>query len=373
MKLVFVGGGTLGPVTPLIAAKRAFSRKIEDCHYAWIGTPIGPERPFVEKEKIPFDALPVVKWTRYPSFSWFSLPWDWMRAKSLAHALLRKHKPDAVVTMGGYTAVPVVRAAAAMGIPCITHQLDLQPLLTNRLIARYCESVTTTFEYEKPPFGKQVKNERIATPVRFVPTDLPDRHTAAKTFGLDPTKPVTFLFGGGTGAQYINELVQQIRDRMGSFTQILHVTGMGKNSLIGVRKPASGYAVRPFLMEEMIHAYAVADLVISRAGMGAITELASLSKAMMLIPLPDSAQEANAAALEERGAAIVVSQRLPHVANQVVTDARLLLRGLDETTAMGERAHTFIPTDNGSEFAERILAVVMKRLSESMVYDDDEK
>jgi len=356
MKILFAGGGTLGPVTPLLAVASALRRIEPSVELAWVGTPHGPERALVEKAGIPFEAIAAVKLSRYPSLSWFALPFRWMTARRHAEAMIDRLQPDAVVSVGGYTAVPVILAAARRGIPCFTHQLDQRPGLSNKKIAPLCASVTTSFPYRTRPFGERVADQRIATPVRFLPGDMPDRSAAVRAFGFDPEKHVVLIFGGGTGAQALNMLVESTIPVWLSFAQVIHVTGIGK----GNPEPsaARGYVRREFLDREMKDAYAAADLIISRAGMGTISEVASLSKAAILVPIPGSHQEDNARAVEQGGAAMVLRQKDDHFEKDIILAAQTLLTDRDARTQLGRRAHDFFPTDDGTAFAQRIVDIL---------------
>lgn len=355
MKILFVGGGSLGPVTPLLATARALKLREKRIECLWIGTPDGPERSVVEAENLPFFPLAVAKWPRYPSIAWLAFPWHWLRVRGQARTLVRKLHPKAVVTVGGFTAVPLVRAATAHGIPCFTHQLDLEPGLTNRLIARHCVSVTTSFEYAKRPFGEGVQDEPAPTPVRYELKELPTRQAAAKAFGLDPHQYITLVYGGGQGAQAFNLFLERTLEQWLCFTQVIHVTGRGKAEHLR-HKQRKGYVVRSLLnTQEMLEAHAAADLELTRGGMGTLSEIAALKKASIIVPIPDTHQEANAHAFEERGAVLVYNQASSTFDRDILTSAKLLLCDRAERLAMGERAHTFFPTDDGSTFANRIL------------------
>ncbi len=363
MHIVFVGGGSLGPVTPLLAVAQALKRQTSrSLVCSWIGTPDGPERALVEAEGMKFFPLAVAKWPRYPSISWATFPWQWVRARKTAKQLVQMLKPDAVITVGGFTAVPVIQAAAADHILCFAHQLDVEPGLTNRLIARHCVSVTTSFEYEKRPFGERVNDEPLITPMRYAHAALSAREMAAQAFGLDPHQSIVCIYGGGQGAHTLNLFVERTLDTWLRFTQIIHLTGQGKDVHLQHRQ-RKGYVVRPLLTgEEMRQAHAAADLEITRAGIGTLSEIAGLKKAAFIIPIPDTHQEANARAFEERGAAIVFDQASSSFDEDVVSSAKLLLHDRSERQAMGERANTFFPTDDGTAFAKRILHHLASRV-----------
>ena len=309
----------------------------------------------VEAEHIPFFSLPVLKWPRYISSAWLTFPFRLWGVRSQVKRLLAKLHPSAVVSMGGFTATPVIRCAAKMDIPCFTHQLDVEPGLSNRLIARVCTSVTTSFEYTKRPFGERVCDVPLSTPARFVLKDSPSRTSAAQAFGLDPARSIVLLYGGGQGARALNEALGKTLKDWLSFTQVIHVTGQGKSDHFKTDLKR-GYVVYTLLDErEMRLAHAAADLEIIRGGIGSLSDVAALKKAAIVVPMPDSHQEANARAFEEQGSVLVFDQRQPTFAEDLLSAARLLLGDHKERQAMGERAHLFFSTDNGTAFAKRIL------------------
>ncbi len=358
MKMMFVGGGSLGPVTPLIATAQALRRLAPGVQVVWVGTSQGPERAVVEAAGITFETLPVVKWPRHPTLAWIKTVGAWWQARQQAGKILERWQPDVVVSVGGFSAVPMMRAAARRPIPCVTHQLDVEPGLANRLVARLCVSVTSSFPYRHSPFGSFLIPEQIPTPVRFRAADLPAQSDAIQRFGLDPAKPVVLVFGGGQGARALNEMMERTRLQWLKFTQVIHVTGLGKGPMLA-NQPAQGYAVRASLDERaMRDAYAAAHLLVCRGGMGTLSEgIAALGKAAIVVPLPASHQEANARAFADQGAVILLAQTRPDFDEKLLAQAKRLLNDAEERLAMGVRAQTFFATDDGTTFAKRILNI----------------
>lgn len=357
MKIVFTGGGTLGPVTPLLAAAKAIQKKRPDAEFIWYGTPSGPERAAVRAEGIDFHAIPVAKFPRYPSFRWLSFPFDYVLARIKAGRLLREDRPDLIVSAGGFTAVPVIKVAYKMRIPCAIHQLDKLPGLSNENVARFCDLVTTSFHYTASPFGANIKTRAIATPARFRAKDLPERGAAAKHFSLDSKKPIVFIVGGGTGAQALNEAVWTRLESWLKKTQVIHVTGRGKGRDISMK----GYVQKEFLhAQDMLNAYAAADIVVSRAGMGAISELAALSKPSILIPIPHNQQEINAEALANERACIIIQQSKDDFPAELRKKVEELLLDHEARERLGTRLHEMFATDDGTELAELLLGLVKK-------------
>lgn len=360
MKICFAGGGTLGPVTPLLAVWTRIREKHPDATAVWLGTPTGPERDFVTAAGCTFVRIPVAKWPRYASLDWFLFPWQYWRACRVSRTALLRHEPDVVVTAGGFTATPVVRVAAKMGIPCYTHQLDRLPGLANRFLADRCARVTTSFSYTKPPFGRSVETEQIPTPTRFSLAQLPARAQALRTFGFSAERPVILVMGGGTGAIALNNLVNRSIDRWVALGwQVIHLTGEGKPAAYG---PTIGVVTKERLLPaEMRLAYAAVDVVVARAGMGTLSELVALRKPMILVPIPRSHQEANVLPFERAHAALICQQT--HAEFDRLIERALMKTLLDERFAheLTENAQTVLPTDQGQAMAERVLSLVKKK------------
>ncbi len=202
-KILFAGGGTLGPVTPLIALSRIIRRRIFDSELFWIGTSTGPERMLVENEGIHFFSIPIAKVPRFFSFSLFLFPIQFLCAGWRAWKILHKVQPEIIVGAGGFTQVPVMLVAWCMQIPCSVHQLDVEKGLSNKIIGPVCETMTTSFP----------SDNQVATPCRFVDDRI----------GSENKKTILIL-GGGTGAAQINSFVDTVRDDIVSFADIVHIT-----------------------------------------------------------------------------------------------------------------------------------------------------
>jgi UDP-N-acetylglucosamine--N-acetylmuramyl-(pentapeptide) pyrophosphoryl-undecaprenol N-acetylglucosamine transferase len=347
--ILFAGGGTLGPVTPLLAVARRIKKLDATVECAWAGTSEGPEREVVGRERIPFHVIPTAKLPRYFSLEIFSWPSKYFAARRAAAELLDRVKPSLVVGAGGFTQVPVILEAAKRKIPCVIHQLDAEPGLSNRAVAKKCVSVTTSFAYEKPPFGS-VTTERIATPCRFSGARLPDRHAGAERFFLDEHKPIVFIFGGGTGAAAINEAIRRSKSELLTSVQLIHQTGKGKRQNDVTEK---GVIVSEFFDEQdMLFAYAAADIVICRAGMGALSDLAALKKTAIVIPIPNSHQEKNLEAVKTGVLGVHQTDHLDRDLTTAITDQ---LKNASYRAHLGETLHALLPTDDGTALAHKWL------------------
>ncbi len=353
MTIICAGGGTLGPVTPLLAVARKLREHFPEARLVWVGTPHGPEADVVRRDEIEFRSIPVAKFPRYLGLELLKFPWRYLVARRAAGKLLAELKPQLVLSVGGYMGVPLIKVANSDGIPCAIHQLDAEPGLANRVIAKLCTSVTTTFFYSRPPFHG-VTSDQISTPCRFHLAESPSREEAHAYFDLDASRQTIFVTGGGTGAIGLNRVMAQLAPRLAKDINIIHLTGRGKAE--GCATTDNCLQAEFFSEEEMRHAYAAADLVVARAGLGNISELAALSKCAILIPMPHSHQLQNVAALGEAVIGFPQNQLdAPKKLEQLIRD---LLADPARRQTLGQKLHTQIPTDDGSALAQRWSALL---------------
>ncbi len=204
------------------------------------------------------------------------IPLAFTRAKKQALALLQETKPDLVFSKGGYVALPVVFAASKLNIPCLAHESDYSAGLANRLSAKKCEYLLTSFPETAESFINGKYSGAPIRPAVFTPT----RGEARKSFRIPLKEKVLLVFGGGSGSKAINEAV---RDNLKSLTEkyvILHACGKGNL----VKNTNKRYLQFEFI-EDMGMAYACADGVVSRAGSGTVFEILALKKPALFIPL----------------------------------------------------------------------------------------
>jgi len=304
MKVLFTGGYTLGPVTPLLAVSEEVRKRDPLAEVFWIGTYSGPEKALIKEYNIPFKSICSGKFRRYWSIRHIADNFHFIIGFFQSFAYLIKNRPDVIVSAGGFVSVPVVFAGWFLRIPSLIHQQDVRPGLANMIMSYFASKITVAFEVSKKGFRHR-NPIWIGNPVR---EDIfhNNRRESLDYFDFDSGRPVLLILGGGTGAQKINELVQGSIDNLLEFTNVIHVTGIGK---VGKSHSRPGYCVFQFLTEGMVHAYDASDVVVSRAGMGTLTELAALEKPSIIIPIPDSHQELNAEAFASRDAVQYLHQK----------------------------------------------------------------
>jgi UDP-N-acetylglucosamine--N-acetylmuramyl-(pentapeptide) pyrophosphoryl-undecaprenol N-acetylglucosamine transferase len=306
MRYLFTGGGTMGSVTPLLATIPELQRLDAAYEGLWVCTKTGPEAGLLQAEGMTVRTIASGKLRRYFSLHNLTDLFRILVGFGQAWRLLGEWRPDVVVTAGSFVAVPVVWAAALRRVPVHVHQLDIRPGLANKLAAPFAKSLSVSFEKS---VGDYAKPQPVWTgnPVRAAILGA-DRAEAARFFELDlAARPTVLVLGGGTGAVALNELVALAVPQVDRELNLIHLTGRGKQP--AVPPGHHNYRAYEYLHGQMGLAFAAADLVVTRAGMGTLTELAALQKPTVIVPMPSSHQEDNAVFFEQAGAAETWDER----------------------------------------------------------------
>jgi UDP-N-acetylglucosamine--N-acetylmuramyl-(pentapeptide) pyrophosphoryl-undecaprenol N-acetylglucosamine transferase len=322
-KIVFTGGGSAGHVIPNIALmEELLSEGNTEVHY--VGTN-GIEKNLIAEWDIPFYEISCPKLIRGRSWTvWkrnLRIPAQLHRAKQQALEILQKIQPDAVFSKGGYVALPVIAAARKLGLPCFAHESDYSPGLANRLTARKCKYVFTSF----PETAKRIPHGKYSgAPIRRAVFHA-TRAEARKAYGIPFRAKVLLVFGGGSGSKAINDALRTHLKALTEKYVILHACGKGNM----IESNIKNYRQFEFITD-MGAAYACADLVLSRAGAGTIFELLALKKAALLVPLEGETrgdQVENAVYFQEKGLCRVLRQdllfTLPHAIDEAFADENL--------------------------------------------------
>ncbi len=341
MKIMFSGGGTLGPVVPLLAIAETCKRYNAQTEFVWVGTQHGPEKDLVAEYDIPFISIMSGKLRRYISlwniFDIFKIIFGFLQSLFV----LWQQKPDMLITAGGFVSVPLHYAAFALGIPTWVHQQDAQVGLANKLMSYVAQVVTTALRDTQKYFSEN-KTIWMGNPVRDLHPDdfLQSRHI----FNIPEQAPVILAMGGGTGSATVNKLVVEALPAWPRNWHVIHLVGRErpKDLQENATKVFPNYHVYPFLKSEMKDAYAIADVVITRAGFGSLTELASLGKASIVLPMAGTHQEVNARLLAQQKAVIVMDERMDSGLKLARLAADLI--DLPETRSyLGDRLRTVLP------------------------------
>lgn len=218
IKILFSGGGSGGPVTPLLAVLETMrEQNLGELDFLWLGTSNGPEKEMVERENISFRIISGGKLRRYFTYKNFIDLFFIAKGFFESIFIIKKFKPSLVMSAGAFVSVPVVWAAYFFRIPIIIHQQDARPGLANKLMAPFATAITVTFEKSLRDYGK--KAVWVGNPIRQDFTKLKlSKREASQKFGLRTAKPILAVMGGGTGAVAINDLVLQSATELCKFS-----------------------------------------------------------------------------------------------------------------------------------------------------------
>lgn len=305
-KIVLTGGGTAGHVTPNIALLPSLQRA--GYEIAYVGSYDGIEKRLMADFDIPYTGISTGKLRRYLDIRNLTDPFRVLKGFSEAKKYLKEYRPDVVFSKGGFVSVPVVRAAASLKIPCIIHESDMTPGLANKLCFPVAKKICCNFPetLKMLPEGKAVLT---GSPIR---AELAQGNKIAglDMCGFTANKPVVMVIGGSLGAANVNKAVRDALPRLLEDFQVVHICG--KDKIDNLLLTTSGYRQFEYVKAELKDLFAMADLVISRAGANAICELLALKKPNILIPLPAASsrgdQLLNAASFEAQGFSIVINE-----------------------------------------------------------------
>jgi len=348
--IVLTGGGSSGHVTPNIALLPALRRAGYFINY--IGSQNGIEKQLIEREGIPYHSISTGKLRRYFDLKNFTDAFRVAGGFGQAFALLGKIKPDVVFSKGGFVSCPVVWAAWLRRIPVVIHESDMTPGLTNKLSIPFAKTVCYTFP-ESGAHMPSKKGVRTGVPIREGLLEG-SRATGAKICGFGTEKPVIMIIGGSLGSEKINNAVRSILDRLLKDYNVCHICGKGniKPELEG--KP--GYRQFEYINEEQPHIYALADMVISRAGATVLFELLALQKPNLLIPLSKAAsrgdQILNAASFEKQGFSMVLQEE--------ELNGSSLERAINELRTYGSRYTEAMKTNREDSGVYAVIKVLEK-------------
>lgn len=301
------GGGTAGHVTPNIALMPA----LKDAGYeiTYIGSYQGMEKGLVEAQGIPYYGISSGKLRRYFDLKNFTDPFKVLKGFGEAIRLMKKLKPDIVFSKGGFVSVPVVLAAKYCHVPAIIHESDITPGLANKIAIRGAQKVCCNFP-ETMKYLPQGKAVLTGSPIRQELFHGDAAAARALCNFTDTAKPVLLIVGGSSGSRVINDAVRQVLPQLLERFNIIHLCGKG--NLDTSLNDRAGYTQMEYASEELPDIFALADLVISRAGANSICELLALHKPNILIPLSAAAsrgdQILNANSFKKQGFSYVLEE-----------------------------------------------------------------
>lgn len=305
-KIVLTGGGTAGHVTPNIALIPYLQKEGYDVYY--IGSNGGMEEELIKKCGIPYYGVSSGKLRRYFDKKNFSDIFKVLKGILQSKHIIKKIKPNVVFSKGGFVAVPVVVGAALNKVNVVCHESDITPGLANKLAMPFAKAVCTTF----PEAVKHIKDNKgihTGTPIRDMLFNG-SKEKGIAMCGFSGNKPVILIMGGSQGSVKVNNSVRELLGKLLPKYDIVHLCGKG--NLDENLNNKEGYKQFEYVSDELPNLFAMADMVISRAGSNAICEFLALHKPMLLIPLGKNAsrgdQILNAQSFKKQGFAEVIDE-----------------------------------------------------------------
>ncbi len=344
-RIILTGGGTAGHVTPNIALLPRLKELGYDIQY--IGSKSGIEKDLITGLHIPYHGIATGKLRRYFSLENFTDPFRVVKGFSEAYKIIKTLKPDVIFSKGGFVSVPVVLAGKLCKVPTLIHESDLTPGLANKISIPSATHVCCNFP-ETLQYLPEGKAALTGCPIRQ--ELLSGDKEAARAFcKFTSDKPVLLIVGGSLGSVIVNNAVRAILPELLKDFQVVHLCGKDKTdeSLSSLE----GYIQFEYIQDELKDLFALADVVISRAGANAICELLALKKPNLLIPLSAKAsrgdQILNARSFERQGFSMVLEE-------ESLTDEVLL----DCIRKLYDQKDTYVANMNQSSQADSINTVI---------------
>ena len=370
LRIIISGGGTGGHIFPAISIANAIKELRPDTEILFVGAEGRMEMQRVPAVGYKIIGLPVAGFDRKNLFKNFAVIVRLIKSQMIARKIINDFKPHAAVGVGGYASGPTLKMAGAMGIPTLIQEQNSYAGVTNKLLAGKASKICVAYPGMEKFFDK---NKIIMTgnPVRqgLLENNL-SKEDAIKTFGLDPKKKTILIVGGSLGARTLNNCVMHSMEKIkSSDVQFIWQTG---KYYINEAKECYKTEGNP----EMIHttdfisnmnaAYTAADLVVSRAGAGSISEFCLLGKPVVLVPSPNVAEDhqtKNAMALVEKGAAVYIKDS--EAEEKLITTAIELVNDEKKLKALSENIKKLAFSNSANIIAEEVCKLADKYKNEN--------
>ncbi len=313
LRIIISGGGTGGHIFPAVSIANAIKELRPDTEILFVGAEGRMEMHRVPAAGYPIKGLPVAGFDRKNLFKNIPVLIKLFKSQRLARKIVKDFQPHAAVGVGGYASGPTLKVAGSMGVPTLLQEQNSYAGVTNKLLAKQAKKICVAYEGMERFFDKD-KIILTGNPVRqgLLKHSI-SREEAISTFGLDPSKRTVLILGGSLGARTINQCLMENLDKVKS-SGIQFIWQTGKIYIEEAKASVAKAGELPMLhvtdfISDMATAYCAADLVISRAGAGSISEFCLLQKPVILVPSPNVAEDhqtKNALALVNKNAALYV-------------------------------------------------------------------
>lgn len=368
LKVIVSGGGTGGHIFPAVSIANEIRERFPEADILFVGA-LGK----MEMERVPsagyrIVGLPVMGFPRKLSFKMLIFFLKLFQSMRLANKIIKSFKPDVAIGVGGFASGPVLKAAVRKGIPAVLQEQNSYAGVTNKLLSAKVNKICVAY----PNMERYFPAEKIVltgNPIRKNLLDTISNKTEAYNFfNLDAEKPVILIIGGSLGARSLNESVMANLELIrNSDAQIVWQTGSYYYKEMLERLGQNGpQNLQPMeFVSRMDLAYAVADVVISRAGAGTISELCLLGKPSILVPSPNVAEDhqtKNAMALVENQAALLIKDADSKV--QLFKETFSLLNDKEKLKSLSENIKKLGRPNAAKDIVDVIMAVVGRQKTE---------
>ena len=362
MKILISGGGTGGHIFPALSIANAVKRRCPDAEILFVGA-LGR----MEMERVPaagyrIEGLPVAGFDRKRLWRNFGVLWKLWKSLRKARRIVRDFDPDIAIGVGGYASGPVLKQAQRRGIPTLIQEQNSYPGVTNKLLAPKAKAICVAYDGLERFFPAE-RIVRTGNPVRKHLEECSlTREQAKKELGFDPERLLVLSVGGSLGARTVNEAIAASLPVIAEKgAQLMWQTG--RYGADHFREVASGHdnVKADTFITRMDLAYRAADLVVSRAGAGTISELQILGKPVILIPSPNVAedhQRHNAEALSSVGAARMILDK--DAVASLPAEIAALLDSEDARVDLSEKISGMAMHDSDEQIVDKIIEIIQR-------------
>ena len=372
-RIILSGGGTGGHIFPALSIANEIKHRFPEAEILFVGADNRMEMERIPAAGYRIIGLPVTGFYRKNLLKNFSVLGRLIKSLRLAKRIIRDFKPDIAIGVGGYASGPTVWMASSLRIPVLIQEQNSYAGLTNKLLGKRARKICVAYS----GMEKYFPEDRIVitgNPIRKeLETVQEKQNEAFQYFGLESNKPVLLIIGGSLGARTINNSIRKgLKSLIDNGVQVIWQTG--RTAIDAIKKELlindtpderndcsfDGFWCADFI-SRMDYAYAIADLVVSRAGAGTLSELCLLKKATILIPSPNVAEDhqtKNARRLSEKNAAILITDK--DAEEQLVTAAIGLLNDKGRLHELCENISLFAQHDSTKRIVDEVFTLIKR-------------
>lgn len=365
-RIIISGGGTGGHIFPAISIANAVKERWADSEILFVGAEDRMEMERVPAAGYKIIGLPVAGFDRQHLLKNFSVLVKLFKSMRKAKRIIADFKPDIAVGVGGYASGPTLKAAAAKGVPTLLQEQNSYAGVTNKMLAKKATTICVAYE----GMGKFFPEDKIVLTGNPCRQDLAvtedNRHEGYKHFGLNPGKKTILMLGGSLGARTLNRSITDAFQELEEASDLQVIWQCGKYYFKEMQQLEAQGKIPPNIhlfdfVSRMEYAYSVADLIISRAGAGSISEFSLLGKAVILVPSPNVAEDhqtSNARALVDKGAALMISDA--EAPDMLFDKAIALVRSDNELRNLSENIAKMAQHDSAQRIVDEIEKIIGK-------------